>query len=351
MFGTNDRHVPCCSLFSALFVGAVPAPSFASSAPENSVHFAWVRGAGAESCPNEATLVKIVAARLGRDPFSRESSQFIEGVVERTPAGWSAHIRMSKDGRMLGTRELTSESPDCSAITAASVLAIAIGIDPDAALSMTPAPPAVDPPVPVTPEPPKPKEEVHCPASVPAKPLVRPAQPLPLEIFPKIAASFRGVLGIGLLPQIAPGFALNTGLEGRRWEGSLGLLWLPEVATTNGDFAFGITAVSLGACGHPVRARRLLLSGCLRLYGGGIHQVVASLLYAPLDVSQRLWFTAAPSVRARFAIISKLSLDAGVEFVVPLIRHEFAVVGRTEPVFAMGPLGLTTFFGPTMSIP
>lgn len=325
-----------------LFVLAIASTGFASAAPENSVRFAWVRGRGAELCPQEATIAKIVAARLGRDPFSPESSWFIEGVVEHSAAGWSAHIRMSKDGANLGTRELSSETADCSAITAASVLAIAVGIDPEAALTSAPAPTIT--------EIPKPNTEVTLPK--PTSTLVRPTQPLRIEPFPRLSASSRGVIGIGLLPSIAPGFLLAAGFEGRVWEGTLGMLWLPEVSTTNRDFVFGITAVSLGACVRPVQSKRLSLAGCGEFYAGGIHEAVTqSQTLLPLDVRQRRWFAAAPSIRARFPLVSWLSVDAGVEFVIPLLRHEFAAVGQRDPVFSLGPLGLVTFLGPTLSIP
>ncbi len=350
MFGRTDQQRSFCGLLSALFVLAISCVGFASSTPENTVHFAWVRGVGAESCPNEATLAKIIAARLGRNPFSRESSWFIEGVVEHADVGWSAHIRMSKDGTILGTRELSSETVDCSAITAASVLAIAIGIDPDAALISAPKSEPSAPPVPKQPPPLKPKDEARPPIPKPAPPLVRPAQPLNTGTFPRVAFSSQGVLGFALLPRIAPGFALAASVEGQRWEGALGMLWLPEVPTANREFAFGITAVSLAGCVYPFRWRRLSPAGCLAGYAGGIHQVVLPP-YEPTNVGQRAWFAAAPSIRARYLLVSWLSVDAGVEFVIPLLRHDFAVQERSEPVFSMGALGIATFFGPSLSIP
>lgn len=350
MFGTTDRSSSIFALFAAMFVMTIPSVGLAMSDAENKVHFAWVRGAGAESCPTEATLANIVAARLGRDPFSRDSPRFIEGVVERTPSGWSAHIRMSKDGSGLGTRELTSEGPDCSSITAASVLAIAIGIDPDAALGIAPnTPPAAPPPAP--PESAK-QEKPRSVESLPIKSSIRvasPSWPLP---FPRITVSPRGILGFTLLPRAAPGFALMTGLEGRRWEAALGMFWLPDVSTPNDDFAFGITAITLGGCMNLVRARRFSLSTCLGMHGGAMHKVVVSLqTYAPFDIRSRAWFAGALSLRARIPIVSLLSIDAGVELVIPLIHRDFAIQGQRDPVFAMAPLGFTTFFGPTLSIP
>jgi hypothetical protein len=354
MFGTNDRGSSICATFAALFVTTIPFTGLAMSDSENKVHFAWVRGAGAESCPAEATLAKIVSARLGRDPFFRESPRFIEGVVERTPSGWSAFIRMSTDGSSLGTRELTSDGPDCSAITAASVLAIAIGIDPDAALGIAPnTPPAAPPPAPLeSAKQEKPPEKLRFSAPSPSNVLVRPpSASLPLP-FPRITVSPRGILGFALLPRIAPGFALMTGLEGRRWEAALGMLWLPEVSTSNDDFAFGITAITLGGCMNAVRARRFSVSACLGVHGGAIHPVVASgQTYVPLDVRHRAWFAGAFFLRARIPIASLLSIDAGVELVIPLIRRDFAIREERDPVFAMAPLGFTTFFGPTLSIP
>lgn len=353
MFGMKDQRWLLCGVFSALFVMAISPEGFASSGEENTVRLAWVRGAGAESCPGEATVANFVAARLGRNPFSEESGWFIEGVVERSAAGWSTHIRMSNGGTNLGIRELSSETSDCSAITAASVLAIAVGIDPDAALMPAPNPEPAAQIVPAKPETPRPTKEASGPVVVPSVAKVPSVQPLRVAPFPRLTVSSRGVVGIALLPRVAPGFAIVAGLEGRFWEATSGMLWLPEVVTTNRDFAFGITAVSLGGCVNPIRVRRLSLAGCLALYGGGIHQVVAALQgeYEPRDVRQKGWFAAAPSLRARVHVVSRLSVDAGVEFVIPLQRHDFAVGGRSDLAFGMEPLGLMTFFGPTLSIP
>ena len=99
------------------------------------VSFSWVRGDGAQSCPGRAELAAEVARRLGYDPFQPAFGQSLEGVVERTSDRWQVVLyARDAEGVMVGRRELDSEEQGCAALGDAVALAMALAIDPEAAL-------------------------------------------------------------------------------------------------------------------------------------------------------------------------------------------------------------------------
>ena len=96
---------------------------------------AWVRGDGAEMCPAEAELEERVTARLGRRAFSETASRVIEGTVTRHGDAWHASIRVrDARGALGGARDFDLQAPDCTALSAATTLAVVLTIDPNAPL-------------------------------------------------------------------------------------------------------------------------------------------------------------------------------------------------------------------------
>src|SRR4051794_12315176 len=118
------------------------------------VRLDWVRLEGAGSCIDSAELEARVRRRLGSDPFDRRAARRIEGVARRAGGVWRAQIavRAHLGDMSPPLRELESRADDCEALSNATVLAVALAIDPAAAFS---DPPAKDPPPPPSLEPPK----------------------------------------------------------------------------------------------------------------------------------------------------------------------------------------------------
>jgi len=293
-----------------------------------SVRLTWVRGENAEGCSDGPTIARSISARLGKNVFSESASTSIEGVVEHHGQAWQAHLYMrGADGRLAGVRHLSNEGPDCSALDAAATLAIALAIDPKAALSAAEAPP-IAPPTAVD-------------ASQPA------AHAGPRSDGAEFSA--RGLLGAGLLPQTSAGVALSAEIAvARSVDATAGALYLPEARTSVGDFAFGLTAGWGGACVRTARARASV-SLCGKVLVGAIHSVVFTL--EPAAPGDRWWAAGALSAQARLRIAGPVLAELGLEGIAPMTRDRFVVGGRVDPVFRQGPVAGMAFVGLGVTIP
>jgi hypothetical protein len=193
------------ALLGALVLGT-PCSAWAE---ELTFRLSWVRGAGAEDCPNAEQLTSAVERRLGRDAFSEPALRHIEGSVARAERSWRVQLRVvGTDNTVFGSRELEADGQDCSSIADAVSLAIALSIDPDALAEqhekMTVVPseqplPAPSPPARSQPAPsPKPDTTTFA-----ARRAVRnasmPTASLTGEVVP------RGLSAVGVLPE--PGCA------------------------------------------------------------------------------------------------------------------------------------------------
>lgn len=93
----------------------------------------WQRLPGAESCIDGASLEASINSRWRRQVFveNRAAALVVEGKVGRSaPDRWSASIEMRRaDGASLGSRELVTRAPDCSALDDSVALALGIMLD------------------------------------------------------------------------------------------------------------------------------------------------------------------------------------------------------------------------------
>ncbi len=122
-------HVLC----SGLAVLAVPSSALARATPL--ARLVYMRGPGAEQCPQQMELRMMVIARLGYDPFSATASRVVLAKVERTGDELRAKVDLANaDGSIEGVRELSAPAADCSALMRALALSISIAIDPSGAL-------------------------------------------------------------------------------------------------------------------------------------------------------------------------------------------------------------------------
>jgi hypothetical protein len=317
----------------------------AGSSPLPQVRLIWVRGEGTDGCSDGASIASRVSQRLGRSVFSDFALIRIEGVIEREDGQWRAHLYMrGADGRLEGVRHLTSDAPDCEALDAAATLAVALAIDPESALR--------PPPTPTAPAPSSRSAADSAQAVAPVV-VVAPPPPAVLKEQPRredVDLSVDALASFGLLPKTSVGMSLSAGVEVARFtEVTVGALYLPEVHTPNGDFAFGLTAGWAGACFLPVEAPRARLSLCGMGLLGAIHSIV--LAFEPTNPGDRIWAAVALSARVRVRVVGPLSVDVGGDAIAPLTRDDFSVMNGPNKVFQEGSTAGTVFAGLGVEIP
>jgi hypothetical protein len=144
--------------------------------------------------------------------------------------------------------------------------------------------------------------------------------------------------------------SLSTGVEvARALRVTAGALYLPEVHTADGDFAFGLTAGWGGACFQPVEGPRARLSLCGLGLLGAIHSVVLAL--EPTRPGDRPWAGAALSAQLRVRVAGPLIVDLGGDGIAPLTRDRFLVQNRPGTVFQQSPVVGMAFAGLGVVIP
>jgi hypothetical protein len=333
-------------------IGAVILSAGDAAATE-SVRLDWVRGEGADACPDGTEIARRVQARLGRSVLSDDARRRIEGVVERRGAGWRVTLRVrDADGTVVGRREIDASSADCEPVADAAVLAVALAIDPEAALGPPPPAEAVEPPAPAPASPAPPPETCRAAEPIvltaPVYPglVVRPC-PEPPEPSYRLTASARALAAGGQLPRIAPGAALAADVRfEERWHVGAELFWLPETLAPTGPFAFGLTAGAAQGCFDVVPFGRGALGVCLGVQIGALHAVVLDLV--PIEPGEQLWAAAAAHSRLDVALAEPLGAEVGIELGIPMVRHEFGVAGRPDPAFITGTVTGRGFVGLTL---
>lgn len=204
--------IAVATLFALTVVfGWSPSDASAQEA-KKTASLGWTRLDGAESCTGTRELAEAVEKILQRSVFvsAAQADLAIEGRVEKTKPGPGFKATLSvadKDGKPLGTRELTTDKADCHALDDQVSLAVALMVDPDAMLA-PPKPPPEDkkepPPKPPPPSPPIVKK-VYVP--VPTPPKKEEEDPWRGDVF----AGF--TLGFGWLPRVAPGAHVGASVD------------------------------------------------------------------------------------------------------------------------------------------
>lgn len=127
-----------------LVAGAICTIAVVAAAPlaaqeAKTVRFVYVRGEGAEACPDEQTLRGQVRAMLGRQPFHENANETLTATLARAEnaevSGVGARIEVrDRAGKLLGERHIEPQGGECADLASAAALAIAIAIDPLASM-------------------------------------------------------------------------------------------------------------------------------------------------------------------------------------------------------------------------
>jgi hypothetical protein len=159
------------------------AASASEAKPSQAAQLSYLRGPGAQLCPEEAFLREAVAAELGYDPFAENARRKVSATIEREGSRLRAHVEIhDAQGRPQGARDLTTETLDCNELVSSIALAVSIAIDPRAAAQSRPPAPA------------RPTTPWTAPAAPVAEPPPGPSAPAPLPglAVPPVAAPVPG---------------------------------------------------------------------------------------------------------------------------------------------------------------
>ena len=242
----------------------------------------YVRGVGAERCPDASRVQGAVAAQLGRSPFSAEGAAIVNAAVSRDGHVWLATLTVhDASGASVGSRELRVASTDCRDVTDALAFALGLAVDSLARRAVAPAPPPVAPaPPPVAPAPP-PVPTVFNP-TVPVLPWLVPSRPRALAtvVRPPTAAppwqfgvGLEGGAMAGVVPTVSVGFAIAVEVRRTRWGAELTAGYvLPGVApgvTANTSATIDALQASAAPCVWLGSLRLCLPCTVARVYGQG----------------------------------------------------------------------------------
>jgi hypothetical protein len=316
----------------------------------------FVRGAGAEGCPSRQELEREVSTRLGHSPFESVSSRSIEILTERTAEGYRSVVSvLDQDGKLLGRRVLVGEEPNCTPIFSATALAVALLIDPEAALSRdsraneavgrfdtdeAPAPRAAEPP-PLAPSPPPSPPPVQSPPMV-----VPPPAPVARDDL-TVVIGVDAVAAVGLVPDTAPGVDVAFHARpSRPWGFSLSALYVSKAAAEAQGRTVDVSITTFGAA--------LTLSAVDKASIGVLADagLSAGILHASVRQGQATgsgdhpFLAAGLGLRAEARFSGGFVLAARIGGVVPLMRRVLSVedapdelIWEQPTIAGMGSLG------------
>jgi hypothetical protein len=301
-----------------------------------------VRLPGAERCASTASTALAVERLLGRPAFVAPAgaSVSIEGSVawSESDAAFYARVAISDaKGVLLGTRELTNRDPTCKDLDTALALALALFIDPTAALSSEPA---------KEPAPAPPPDLRHDALTAPA-PVTSAASPSAAS--PRDHVVVTGALGVtlasGLLPDAAPGgVAKLAASPDDKWFVSLDAALFAEErasARASGAASFSLASATLAVCPTSWRRGRFAVRPCIGFLAGmvaahGVRDGELSTRHRPLYAP-----TARLDLSLRFLRNAFFALSPTL--VVPTERDSFdaAFDGQVTTIFRPSAIGGT----------
>jgi hypothetical protein len=281
MTSRQHRHIARGGILSfacALALSFTP-PTRAQSHSSIALHY--VRAQGAEGCPDESMIRDTVSARLGYDPFDPQSTTKADVSLTKSGKKIRARIRIYNPTGSLGSRELDSDSLDCSELASSVSFALAIAIDP-LMLTRKQEPPASVLPAPSASQAAAPSLEI------PQPPPPRPPPPLatPQVAGPRLRAGIRAASAFGVAPSTAFGASVFAGARWTNTSLSLeGQFYLPASRTDSDGIGVqsSLVAAALVPCAHSGKyfACIVALAGGLQGRGTGLNQPQnATTLYA-----------------------------------------------------------------------
>lgn len=126
-------------------------------------------------CIEAPELARAVEAKLERSVFATDADLKIDGIIDGVPGAWKARLTLvSRDGEILGNREVPSGEASCRSLDGKLTAVIALLIEAGAPPAVEPPKPAATAPLPAAPTPEDPRGVfVHIDADKTGAQLIR----------------------------------------------------------------------------------------------------------------------------------------------------------------------------------
>ena len=313
-------------MLGACLLAACLLGSATANAGTRAVHLVYIRGAGAEHCPSQAELQEGIIARLGRDPFWGRGARQVWITISRSGTELVATIAaQAEDGGAAQVRAVTSRRAECVELASAVELALAIAIDPLAAVgrpseageAAEPFEPPSAPPSSVAPA----SEALGTPNAAALVAVQRTAPPKE-----RSAGDRHWFVGAGLLlsegagPGTSVGLALDLGARRRDWSLTLeGRVDYPtEVVVGGGAVGAAPILAALVPCYH-VR----WLAACAVAAAGILRGSARDLPDAHVDATP--YFAAGARLAAELPVSARFALGAHLDVLATLTPTQLQV--------------------------
>jgi hypothetical protein len=328
------RSVTKIVLLAALALGTAARAAHAEPAGRLS----YARGPGAEFCPDEGSLRRAVAARLGEDPFDPSLARTFRLTIGANGARLRGSVELLAGGVSEGRRELEADPAACSELVEAMALAVSLSINPNLVLD-APSPGTEVAPPPVPPTAPRRSPSVMLASPRPSTTRDAPARPkraraprAPVAL--ATGAFAHGAIGTG--PGAAAGGSAVLRVGGSWWnagvEARLDALSRAGIGR-NGTVHSTLVGAVLAPCARfgPASGCPLLLLGSLFARSRGV----------ATERADRGFFAATGGRLAATAPLGEhLSLEARVDALYPLtpvtIDLDGAPIWRASASGALG---------------
>ncbi|WP_438031804.1 hypothetical protein [Sorangium sp. So ce204] len=304
------------------------------------VRIEFIRGPGAEDCPDEPFLrAETVRAMGGVDPYDAEAPFTMTASIERRHGKLAASLFL-RDGDGHGRwADGFSARDDCKVLVTAMAVSIALLLDDAAELPAPPVAPAkpASPPAPpeepCSPERPCPPKPAPAPPSSPAPP-TPPRTASPVRAPPRSSAVLRApaerfrwvaglgaVAGLGMTPGVAAGPALSVGARWPAWSVALEVRGLAALSANGDAVAMSVSTLTTDVV-FCLDRRSLFACGLAEL---GVRHAVAAV---PFNTTTRLNLRAGFGARAgiEWPLSENLAARAHADVVHPvaagaILRH------------------------------
>ncbi len=305
---------------------------------------------GPPACVDPSSMTSTLVELTGQPP---PTDVELSLRAEPREHGWTISLHLHGSDLEL---QRTLEGRDCTTLTAAVALVIAVRLDPVAVTDgiwpeptrVIPVEPAPTEPVPIepvpvgepapeTPPPPSSRSTVEPTAATESP---TPERPRGNRLVPRVVVGTTVSGELGVLPRGAAAFELTAGAAWPRARLELGGLTSigPDAAAQSLPSVGGRFALLTGllrACGVVARDRlEVPLCGGLEL---GRLRATGTGLREPATIDAP-WIAITGGARPQWVPVPRVALGAALELMAPLQRHRFAIE-EAGPVHAVAPVG------------